>query len=267
MNEESAEDFVEHRLLPRLHELHHGKEEQMEMFNKCLQSLCQKMEMWTFDERISVAKLCKSTQLHEKKRQDGKKLPGIHCLAVAFDDAIFHEKKIKMCGLVPFQVAALVELGGAASKQAESNGGNKNICLFPITIFMSKTWTLLCEILGAKDDLKRLVSQDVQSGSFTQPMTQTSSQDTPAAESTGIEDAERPNLLQDVSVLSSIRNTDHQHRQKKANSLSQKQQVMTLWPEQRVNQTRTRHTREHQTNHIRVIIAQRDRNPSLQRRD
>ena len=88
-----------------------------------------------------------------------------------------------------------------------------------------------------------------------------------AAESTGIEDAERPNLLQDVSVLSSIRNTDHQHRQKKANSLSQKQQVMTLWPEQRVNQTRTRHTKEHQTNHIRVIIAQRDRNPSLQRRD
>ena len=184
------------------------------------------MEMWTFDKRISVAKLCKSTQLHEKKRQDGKKLLGVHCLAVAFDDAIFHEKKIKMCGLEPFQVAALgVQLGGAASKQAEFNGGNKKICLFPITIFMSKTLTLLCEILGAKDDLKRLVSQDVQSGSFTQPMTQTSSQDTPAAESTGIEDAERPNLLQDVSVLSSIRNTTHNQSEQDPNSTQRNQSI------------------------------------------
>ena len=51
-----------------------------------------------------------------------------------------------------------------------------------------------------------MVSQDVQSGIYTQPLTQTT-QETPVAESTGIDDEERPNILQDVSVLSSVRNT------------------------------------------------------------
>ena len=49
-----------------------------------------------------------------------------------------------------------------------------------------------------------------------------------AAESTGIEDAERPNLLQDVSVLSSIRNTDHNQSVQDPNSTQRNQSISVV---------------------------------------